>query len=114
MQVASLPLAVSSRRLQHLRLAGPLPLQLSNYLHITSTMRVPNSVYGVVLGLGCLTLAFSTTALASPQPVAEAATGQAELIVETVHKPEECTFLSKKGDQLRCVSLAILLLRVSS
>jgi hypothetical protein len=67
-------------------------------------MRVPNSVYGAILSVGVLTLAFSTTALASPQPAAGAATGQAELLVETVHKPEKCTFLSQKGDKLRCVS----------
>ncbi|ORY47584.1 hypothetical protein BCR35DRAFT_310917 [Leucosporidium creatinivorum] len=65
-------------------------------------MRVPNSVYGAILSVGVMTLAFSTTALASPQPAADAGAGagQADLVVETVYKPEQCTFLSKKGDTL--------------
>ncbi|KAM0750719.1 hypothetical protein T439DRAFT_325772 [Meredithblackwellia eburnea MCA 4105] len=59
-------------------------------------MRVPNSVYAGILGIGLTSLA----ALTFATPAAAADVSGDELVVAVTNLPAECTFKSQKGDKL--------------
>ncbi|GAA5903864.1 hypothetical protein JCM6882_001334 [Rhodosporidiobolus microsporus] len=66
-------------------------------------MRVPNSVYGIMLAAGVSLLGYSTFAAASGAAggaAPAAAEGGKDLVIDTTFKPSSCLIKSQNGDKL--------------
>ncbi|GAA5842670.1 hypothetical protein JCM11251_007756 [Rhodosporidiobolus azoricus] len=83
-------------------LARPISRFLPASKTHNSNMRVPNSVYGIMLAAGVSLVGYSSFAAASGAAAAGtgAAEGAKDLVIDTTFKPTSCLIKSQNGDKL--------------